>query len=155
VVYGLLVGVFFALMEMIGAAAMGAPPLSPWRAFASTVLGRAALDRTPLAIALIVGIIAHFTLSAIYGGVYAVGNQRLSQETRRSWGREAALGLIFGILLYVINFQVFARILYPWFRQANQPWQFVLHTLFFGLPLALLFTADARRMQRGMAPLPA
>ncbi len=143
--WGLLVGLLFAIVEMIGAAAMGAPASSPWRAFASTVLGQRALEQTPLGATLIVGVVAHFVLSAIYGVIYASANRLVSDETRRSFGREAALGLLYGIVLYVVNFQIIARLAYPWFMNANQPWQFVLHTLFFGLPLALLITASERR----------
>jgi hypothetical protein len=146
--YGLLVGLFFAIMEMIGAAAMGAPAFSPWRAFASTILGQRALTQTPFGIAFIVGVVAHFALSAIYGVAYAYIIGRASATTRASLGREAAIGLLFGVALYLVNFQVIARVIYPWFRHANQPWQFILHTVFFGLPLALLFGASERRMVR-------
>lgn len=147
VVAGLLTGLLFAIVEMIGAAAMGASALSPWRAFASTVLGQRALEQTPLGGTLIVGVLAHFVLSAIYGLIFAVAAHRfLSDETRRSFGREAALGLLFGIGLYVANFQIIARLVYPWFMNANQGWQFIYHTVFFGLPLALLIAASERRV---------
>ncbi len=142
--WGLLAGLLFAIVEMIGAAAMGASALSPWRAFASTVLGQRALEQTPPGTTFIVGVVAHFVLSAIYGLVYAFANRLVSDETRRSYGREAALGLLFGIALYVVNFQVIARLVYPWFRNAPQLWQFILHTVFFGLPLALFITASER-----------
>jgi hypothetical protein len=149
--YGLLVGLFFAIMEMIGAAAMGAPALSPWRAFASTILGQRALTQTSLGTAFIVGVIAHFALSAIYGMAYAYIISRVSPETRASLGREAAIGLAFGVGLYLLNFQVIARLIYPWFRHVNQTWQFILHTVFFGLPLGLLFGASERRTVRRFA----
>jgi hypothetical protein len=145
---GLAVGVLFGLAEMIGSAFLRAPVLSPWRAFASTVLGRRALAETPLGAALIVGVIAHFALSAIYGVVFAVANHALGPETRGNASREAAIGLLFGLGLYVLNFQIIVRVIYPWFRMANQPAQVIYHTAFFGLPLALLVASRERRAAR-------
>jgi hypothetical protein len=149
VAWGLAVGLFFAFLEMIGAAAMGDSPLAPWRAFASVVLGRQALTATPLGTALIVGIIAHFALSAVYGVAYALLSGALPKSTSRSFGQQAVVGLVFGVALYVLNFHVIAPALYPWFQKANQTWQFVLHTIFFGLPLGLAMASSERRMGSG------
>jgi hypothetical protein len=149
VVWGLVVGLFFAILEMIGAAAMGQSALAPWRAFASVVLGRQALTTAPLGTAFIVGVIAHFALSAIYGVAYALLSGALPKPTRQSFGQQAAVGLVFGVVLYVLNFHVIAPALYPWFREANQAWQFVLHTIFFGLPLGLCMASSERRMGSG------
>lgn len=134
---GIGAGLLFAIVEMIGVTAMGRPTLTPWREFASTVLGKRALDEVSLGVALVVGALAHFTLSATYGVTYAVFFSRLSERTRRSFVSQAILGLVFGWLLYVINHHVVARLLYPWFREVNPPWQFVFHTVFFGVPLTL------------------
>jgi hypothetical protein len=144
---GLLAGLLFAIVKTIGAGAMGASPMIPWRMFASTVLGERALEQTPLGGTIVVGVLAHFVLSAIFGVIYSVAAHRfLSDKTRRSYAREAALGLLFGIGLYLVNFHVTARLLYPWFMTGNQGAQFIHHTVFFGLPLALLFTASERRV---------
>ena len=147
VIAGLLVGVFFAVLEMIGAAAMGASALSPWHAFASTVLGRGATQGGGGG-TIFVGVIAHFVLCAIYGGVYGLYVGALPDEARRSWPRQAFSGLIYGVLLYVLNFQIIARLIYPWFLGANQLWQFVLHTLFFGIPLGLMMAYAANHEVR-------
>jgi hypothetical protein len=135
IIAGLVVGLFFSILEMVGAAAMGAPALSPWHAFASTVLGRRALEGDGGTV--VVGIVAHFVLSAIYGGVYGLYEGALSDEARHSWSTQVVSGLFYGIALYLLNFQVIARLIYPWFLGANQPWQFLLHGLFFGVPLGL------------------
>ncbi|MGC4120288.1 MAG: hypothetical protein QM765_38045 [Myxococcales bacterium] len=152
-VSGLLVGALFAAAEMVGSQILGASPVSPWRAFASTALGQRALEQVPLATALPVGVVAHFVLSALYGVAYAFANRRLcANETRSSFSREAGLGLFFGLALYVVNFQVFARLIYPWFLGANQVAQLIYHVFFFGLPLALLITVLERKALGIRAP---
>jgi hypothetical protein len=149
--FGLMIGALFAVLEMIGAAAGGGSPFSPWRFFASTLLGHHALALVPLGTAVIVGFIAHFALSALYGGAFGYLQARLGPEPRRSTAQQIWVGLAFGFGLYLVNFQVIARVAYPWFRLLSQPWQVILHTFFFGLPLALCF-AIVERKQAGLAP---
>lgn len=144
--FGLVAGAIFAIMEMIGAALMGDPPLMPVRMFASTVLGEQALTETPLGTAVVVGIVAHFALSAIYGLIYGAINGTFSAATETSYGRQAGLGLLFGAALWLINFQIIARILYPWFLMTPQFLQMAMHAVFFGLPLGLMYAAAERHV---------
>jgi hypothetical protein len=97
---GIVSGIIFGIMEMAGAAMMGNPALMPLRMFASTVLGRPALEATPLGTAVVVGIFAHLVLSAIFGVVYALIASRLSREARTSWGKQAVGGIVFGAALW-------------------------------------------------------
>jgi len=54
--FGIIAGIIFAVMEVIGATLMGDHPLMPFRMFASVGLGQAALEpTTPLSTALMVG----------------------------------------------------------------------------------------------------
>lgn len=152
IVSGLVAGLVFAIVEMIGVTTMGRPTVTPWREFASTVLGERALDEVSLGVALAVGTIAHFTLSAMYGAIYAVFFSRLSDDTRCSFRSQAILGLVFGGLLYLANHHVVARLLYPWFREVNPPWQFVFHTMFFGVPLALGLAMQERHGRQRALP---
>lgn len=145
VAFGLIAGAIFGGIEIIAASMMGDPPLMPVRMFASTVLGEAALADTSLGTAVIIGFIAHFALSSIFGVIYGAANARFSLSTETSYGRQAALGLLFGAALWLVNFQVIARVLYPWFLTAPQGLQLMLHALFFGLPLALMYAAAERR----------
>lgn len=142
--FGLVAGAIFAVMEIVGAALMGDPPLMPVRMFASTVLGEQALMEAPLGTAVAVGLVAHFALSAIFGLVYGAINAALSPATETSYGRQAGLGLVFGAALWLVNFQIIARILYPWFLETPQLVQLAMHALFFGLPLALMYAAAER-----------
>jgi hypothetical protein len=132
-------------MEMVGAAMMGDPPLMPIRMFASIVLGQAALMTTPAATAIPIGIGVHLVLSAAFGFIYGLINARASLTSRSSFGRQAGIGLAFGVALWLVNFHIIARILYPWFLDTPQVLQMMMHALFFGLPLGLMFAAAERR----------
>jgi hypothetical protein len=148
---GIIAGVIFAMVEILGAAMMGNPALMPVRMFASVVLGKAAMQG-PLGAALVVGTIAHLALSAVSGIVYGLVSSRFSEATRTSFGRQAGIGVLFGLAVWFVNFQVIARFLYPWFLGSPQFMQALMHGLFFGLPLALIFAASEHRIH---APAPA
>jgi uncharacterized membrane protein YagU involved in acid resistance len=142
---GLIAGIIFAMMEIAGAAMMGNPPLMPVRMFASVVLGQGAMQG-PLGVPLVVGTIAHLVLSAIFGIVYGLLAARTSEATKTSFGRQAGLGILFGLVVWLVNFHIIARVLYPWFLGAPQFLQAMMHGLFFGLPLALIYAASERRV---------
>ena len=148
---GLIAGVMFAMMEIVSAVLMGNPALMPVRMFASVVLGMGAMEG-PLGTALVVGTIAHLALSAVFGIIYGLFNARLSETTKTSFGRQAGVGILFGLAVWFVNFQVIARVLYPWFLKTPQILQAMMHGLFFGLPLALIYVASERRIH---APAPA
>jgi hypothetical protein len=143
--FGILAGIIFAIAEMAGAAVQGHPPLMPLKMFASVVLGKAALEPSAGGPVLLVGIVAHFVLSGAFGVVYGLVNQRLSVETQTRWGRQAVIGLISGVILWVVNFQILGRLLYPWFLRQPQVPAMLMHAVFFGLPLALFYAAAERK----------
>ena len=60
-------------------------------------------------------IIAHLYLSAMFGLFYGVYNSALTMPTRRSLPREAVIGMLYGALLWLVNFHVFAPLRAPWF----------------------------------------
>ena len=154
-VAGLVAGLVFSLLEMISASAMGMSALAPWRAFASIPLGQRALEDMAQSTALPVGIVVHFALSALFGLVYGRISAGLSTAARRSWARQALLGLAFGAALYLVNFQLVARAAFPWFLAMNQPVQLALHALFFGVPLGLTMAAAEQRLPRAREMRPA
>lgn len=148
---GIVAGVIFGIMEMAAAALMGMPALMPIRMFASTALGKDAMEVTPLGTVVIVGVIAHLALSAAFGLVYGLINAGFSTETQTRPGPQAGLGILYGIGLWFVNFHIIARAFYPWFLDAPQVLQLALHAVFFGLPLGLLYAASERRVQRPAA----
>lgn len=145
--FGIIAGIIFAIMEIAAAAILGNPPLTPVRMFASVVLGKSAMQTASLGSVVVVGLAAHLALSAFFGLIYGLVNAGLSRETETSWGRQTGLGLLFGVLIWAVNFQIIARILYPWFLTAPQFMQMAMHAMFFGLPLGLMYAAAERRVQ--------
>ncbi len=153
--YGLIAGAIFAVAEIGASAAMGDPALMPVRMFASILLGQAALQEVAIGTAVVVGLLVHFALSAIFGVAYGAINNVFSQATRADVARQAGIGLGFGAVLWFVNFQIIARLLFPWFLMANQFAQLILHAVFFGLLLGLMFAAAERRVEqprRAQAP---
>lgn len=144
---GLIAGVIFGMMEIAGAAMMGNPPLMPLRMFASVLLGHGAMEPGPLGSVVVLGTVVHLALSASFGLIYGFINGRFSPETETRWGRQVGLGLLFGAMIWLVNFQIIARILYPWFLMTPQFLQMAMHAMFFGLPLALMYAAAERRVQ--------
>ncbi len=141
---GLRAGAVFAAAQVITAIAAGDPAVIALRRSASVLLGPAALTTTPTAIAIVVGLIAHAYLSTMYGLSYGVCNSALSAPTRCSAPRQAAIGALYGIALWLVNLELFARIVFPWLLAVSQPIQVFLHAVCFGLPLGLRYAAAAR-----------
>ena len=143
---GLVAGVLFAVVQIVGAAEMGAPSTFPFRLFASVLLGVSAFDSNALSGAVVVATLLHLFLSAFYGMVYGALNARVPAGARVSWAREAGLGTAVGLVLWLVNFQIVARLFYPWFLSSPQLYQAAAHALAFGLPLGLLYASAERRM---------
>jgi hypothetical protein len=152
---GLLAGAAFAIAQVVAGVVAGDPAVLTLRRFASVLLGPAALDATPTSTAILVGLIGHLYLSAMYGLCYGVYNAILTVDTRGSSRRQAVLGPLFGAVLWLANTQVFARALYPWLLVLPRAPQIFLHAVGFGLPLGLLCAVAERRALADLgAPLP-
>src|SRR5262249_29996055 len=123
----------------------GAPPVMAFRRLASIVLGITALNVTPTATAVVLGVIVALYLGAMFGLFYGLYNSALTFETRRSPGRQAIVGPLYGVMLWLVNFNVFARWRYPWLLDIPQGPQVVLHAVGYGLPLGLLYASAERR----------
>lgn len=141
--FGLVAGMIFALVQ-IAAAGRGDDPLIPLRMSASVLLGRAAIESTSIGLAVVVGMAVHLGLSALFGLAYGLIDGHRPQEPERSWSRQAGLGMAYGLALWLLNFQVVGRLTHPWFLTVPQFGQAMLHALFFGVPLALMYVQRAR-----------
>ncbi|MEW5853375.1 MAG: hypothetical protein AB2A00_31655 [Myxococcota bacterium] len=151
---GVAAGILFAIAEVIVASVMGDPPLKPFRMFSSILLGRDGLEDAPIGMAFGVGTLVHLVLSGFYGAIYGVIDGYLNERSKVSPSTQGGFGLVFGLALYLINFQVFARLLFPWFLDAPQIAQALLHALFYGAPLGLMFAFWERRHAVGGMPRP-
>ena len=138
---GLLAGIVFIVFDMVVTAALGMPFIMPLRMIGATALGKAALMPSfPAAAAVGAGLGVHFLNAAVYG----VGFTAAVLSVPALRGHRAAIvvvGLLFGLALWLINFYVIAKILWPWFLMANPVVQFFAHTFFFGDPLGVLVAA--------------
>lgn len=148
IVFGLVGGLILFATEILVAIATGQSPLMPVRMVSSIVLGSGALATPAIEKVVVVGVIVQSTLSAVYGLVCGVINARLWAMKRMTVCRQFAIGLAFGITLWLVNFQIVARVFYPWFLSASQLVQATLHAAFFGLPLTLMLDAAERRHHR-------
>jgi len=137
---GLFAGAVFAIMLVAAAAMNGQSPFLPLGMFASLLMGEGALH-TLSSLPMVVGTLVTITLSMIFGAIYGLLTGFLSPRTRADWAVEAVAGLGFGAALWLINFQVFARLLFPWLASGPQLVLVVAHTLFYGVPLGLIQAA--------------
>ncbi len=145
---GIVAGVIFGIVEMVGASMMEQPALMPIRMFASTLLGRAALEATPLGTAVVVGTAMHLAFSGVFGAIYTLLAARLPAEAKTQPGRQIGIGLLYGVALWFVNFQIVARLVYPWFLDAPQLMQATMHAFFYGIPLGLLYAGAEKRVRR-------
>ncbi|MGH3625822.1 MAG: hypothetical protein ACRDRL_00020, partial [Sciscionella sp.] len=80
--------------------------------------------------------VLHVGLSLVFGMVFALLVGMLGLE-----GKPLTLtgsAIVYGLLLYVVNFQILARLFFPWFvnpKGPNQPFELWIHPIAFGLLL--------------------
>src|SRR3954470_18894885 len=118
-VLGIAAGIPFAIAQMAVAVVTGLPALTPFRLFASIVLGQAALS-LPLGFAAIAGAAVHLVLSMAYGAIYGALNEAVLSERRVRLAGQAFAGLLYGTLIWLVDVQLIARAAYPWFLEAPQ-----------------------------------
>jgi hypothetical protein len=156
---GMVAGALFAAVQMILARAAGEPLLAPWRMAASVVLGESAVTGALPFWMFLVGFVTHFILAALIGMGFAAVASILPATTRKSWAAHAGVGALLGVATWFINFQVIARLAYPWFLTGTNAWvQLALHALAFGVPVGIYLTSTLRRQvgweQRARRPAP-
>ena len=144
--FGLVAGMIFALAELVVAMRAG-NALLPLRLAASVILGPSVVNSPSIGAAALVGLGVHLALSALFGLAYGLLDGHRPQEPERSPARQAGLGTLYGLALWLIDFQVVGRLTHPWFLTVPQLGQALLHAFFFGLPLALLYVQRARHAQ--------
>lgn len=134
---GALAGAVFMFVTMWFADSVGDPSAGPLMMISTIVKGEAAMangtaDPT-------IGWIVHGAMSIAFGIVFA-----FIAPLFRTNGTVALAGIIYGALLYVVNFLVIAPIAFPVFKMANQPFEFAIHVVF-GALLALAFFGSGVR----------
>jgi uncharacterized membrane protein YagU involved in acid resistance len=138
---GLVAGVIFAVATMWFTTSIDMPARTPLLMISTIVLGDDAMTNGDANSA--VGWVVHLALSIAFGIVFALIARRM-----RTNGEVALAGFVYGGLLYVLNFQILARVAFETFKMANQPFEVVVH-LVFGVLLGFAFyNSGQRRRER-------
>ncbi len=142
VLAGLIAGVVFLMMEMILLAVTGESPWGPPRMMAAMVMGEAVLPppATFDAMIMMVAMVVHVILSVLLAVVFAW----VLSLWRFSAGVAVALGAVFGLLVYFVNFYPVAAILFPWFAMARN-WISIVSHVGFGAVLAWTYLVIVRK----------
>ncbi len=90
----------------------------------------------------------HITLSMLFGIAFALLAAMLLR--RRGAAALAAAGLVYGLVLYVVNFQILGRIFFKWFTDPMglpQGFEVFIHAIF-GLLLVPFFLGILGHVRR-------
>lgn len=138
----LIAGVVFLMLEMVLVATVGGGSLwGPPRMIGAMVLGKdvlpppATFDLGVMMTAMMV----HFVTAMIYGAIlgWVISHWRLGL------GASLVAGLVFGLLIYFVNFYLFTAI-WPWFAMARN-WISIFSHAMFGLVLGWAYHAMASK----------
>jgi hypothetical protein len=139
---GIIAGIVFVMLEMVLAATVGGGSAwGPPRMIAAIAMGKGVLpppatfDLTILMVAMAI----HFVVAIILAIVFAL----IADAARWSLMTSAIAGLVFGILIYSVNFYGMTAV-FPWFAMARGVIAIFAHTMF-GLVLGFTY--------RSMTPL--
>jgi hypothetical protein len=132
---GAVAGIIFGAANMWYASSTGMPSVMPLQMIATIVQGEGALadgSASP-----VLGAVVHMVLSVAFGVGLGLLLHRIAADATR-----ATIGLFYGLALYLVNFLVIAPIAFPVFREANQPFELVVHVVFGAV--AVLFLLQHR-----------
>jgi hypothetical protein len=146
--FGLVAGIIFGVVQILGSLIGGFGAIMPFRMAAGIVLGQATMETASPGAVIALGTLIHLVLAAVFGLLYGLLNARVPTPTQTDWGKQAGLGVAFGAVLWIVNFQIIARIFFPWFLEAPQFLQLLAHALVYGLPLGLMYAGAERRVHR-------
>ena len=148
-VAGLAAGFVFLLANMAYATTQGKPAVAPFMDISTIFHGTdKPASMTPTVDMLATGAIVHFTLSIAFGIVFALLVGAFSPLVRNWLVLEAAV-VIYGLALYVVNFQILGNTIFEWFTNPqgpNQGFEVFIHAVFGFLlvPFLLGFAARLR-----------
>lgn len=131
---GIGAGVTFALFVMAMDAVLGNGFLDWLRQSAAIALGRSVEPASSTLSVVVVGLIVHVSLAALYGAIFAVAARYITFLQRELMFAT----MVFGLGIWVLNFYVVSPLLFPWFDDSPDIVQFIAHTLFYGMPLGLI-----------------
>jgi len=135
---GLLAGAVFLGVTMWYSTSTDGPAVMPLRMMSTIVLGDDAMAKGDTSPGL--GLLVHIVLSAAFGITLALVVPRL-----RTNGSVALVGTAYGLVLYLVNFQILARLFFTTFKMANQPFEVFAHIVFGTLVAFAFYGSGVRR----------
>ena len=140
-VSGLSAGFVFLLANMAYATTQGKPSLAPFMDISTIFHGTdKPASMTPTLDMLATGAITHISLSIAFGVVFALLVGAFASLVR-NWLVLAAAGVVYGLALYVVNFQILGNTIFEWFTNPQGPdqgFEVFIHAVF-GLLLVPFF----------------
>ncbi len=136
---GFLAGVAFIALTSWFATSTGKPQLRPFEVIATLAQGP-----PPPQTAIWIGMVIHSLLAALFGLLFAAVVAPARKQ--RSGGWLLWPGLLYGGIIYAVNFQVLARHVpqFSAFQALNQPFELTVHLVFGAVLAALLVALPAR-----------
>jgi hypothetical protein len=154
---GLIAGLAFILADMGWSRLHGEPATTPIHGVATVFNVSSHIERTPDDLA--IGIFTHAWLAAFFGIVFAlllpVVGGRLRAVARGELRTLFLAGVLYGLALYVLNYQVLGRMVFKWFTGPHRPdlaISIAVHVIY-GLVLAPFFIGlvPDRRSRQGVS----
>lgn len=142
---GFLAGLVFIGVTMWFSTTLDSPADAPLKLISTLVLGAEALMNGEANAVL--GFVVHSVVSMLLGMVFALAVPRFATN-----GTVGLAGGVFGLLVYLVNFQVIGRI---WFDQfitgPNQAFEVVIHVVFGHLLAVAFYSSGVRRREPFLA----
>jgi uncharacterized membrane protein YagU involved in acid resistance len=129
---GIVAGLVFLIATMGYVTTQGKPAVAPMIDISTIFHGQD--QPVPNSDNVVVGLVTHLTLSIAFGVVFGLLVLLLPRRGLIVLGA----GVVYGLVLYVVNFQILGRTLFPWFTDPNGPdqgFEVFIHAVF-GLVLA-------------------
>jgi hypothetical protein len=143
-VAGFAAGLAFLLANMGYATTQGKPAVAPLMDISTIFHGTSRpASMTPTSDMIATGLVTHAALSIVFGMAFA-----LLVPFLRNLLVLTAGGIVYGLAVYVVNFQILGNTVFEWFTNPNGPnqWFEVLVHGAFGLMLVPFFVGVGRRL---------
>jgi hypothetical protein len=137
VVGGEVAGVVFALVTVWFTTSLDMGRDMALLMMSTVASGRDSIDAGTASVATGVGV--HLILSAGFGVVFSLAVPKM-----RTNGTLLLAGGVYGLIVYLVNFQILSPLFFPVFQDANQPFEVLIH-LVYGQVLAVIFLSRGVR----------
>lgn len=146
VLFGLTLAPALAAAEVLAYLALGLGAERPLRFGASLLAGPAAFTWPDGPTVTLVAFGMHLALAVLWGGLYGLLASRAPDWLRRDVAAQAALGVLFGAVVWVVDFRLVGPVWAPLAASDPALPQALLHIFGFGLPLGLMTARVERRV---------